>query len=58
MKRLGLGTEESNRRSQDALEQLWQYVNQLFAPLPDEALLIEAGTEMQEVARLEPEATW
>ena len=106
MKRLGLGTEESNRRSQDALEQLWPYMAQLFAPLPDEALLVEARfvpdsdelyeawsslvlsfleeielafpasapptpprsehtphlqtllTDMQEVARLEPEAIW
>ena len=106
MKRLGLGTDESNQRSQDALEQLWPYMAQLFAPLPNEALLVEVGfvpdldelyqawshlvfpflkeiglflptsshptpsrsehtphlqillTDMQEVARLEPEATW
>lgn len=43
MRRLGLGTEESNRRTQQALEQLWPEVWQLFAPLPQEALLVEAG---------------
>jgi ring-1,2-phenylacetyl-CoA epoxidase subunit PaaC len=42
-RRLGLGTEESNRRMQNALNQLWSYARQLFVPLPDEALLVEAG---------------
>ena len=41
VERLGLGTEESNRRMQDALETLWVYAQQLFVPLPDENLLVE-----------------
>jgi ring-1,2-phenylacetyl-CoA epoxidase subunit PaaC len=33
VKRLGLGTEESNRRMQRALDELWPYAAQLFAPV-------------------------
>ncbi|MEJ2559023.1 MAG: phenylacetate-CoA oxygenase subunit PaaC, partial [Anaerolineae bacterium] len=40
--RLGLGTDESHRRLQDALNQIWPYTLQLFEPLPDEPLLVEA----------------
>lgn len=43
VKRLGLGTEESNGRMQNALAELWPYAQQLFIPLPDETVLIEAG---------------
>ena len=43
LKRLGLGTEESHRRMQSALNQLWPYTTQLFEPLPGETLLVEAG---------------
>jgi len=43
IKRLGLGTEESHRRTQNALDEMWPYVFQLFAPLPEQALLIQAG---------------
>lgn len=43
LKRLGLGTEESNRRMQAALNELWPYTAQLFEPLPGEAILVEAG---------------
>lgn len=39
--RLGLGTEESNRRLQDGLNTLWPYAQQLFVPLPVESLLVE-----------------
>ena len=42
VKRLGLGTEESNRRTQTALSELWRYAQQLFVPLPDESILVEA----------------
>jgi ring-1,2-phenylacetyl-CoA epoxidase subunit PaaC len=42
IKRLGLGTEESHRRTQVALDQLWPLAGQLFQPLPDESLLVEA----------------
>ena len=43
LRRLGLGTEESHRRMQAALNQLWPYTRQLFAPVPGEELLVEAG---------------
>lgn len=41
VERLGLGTEESNGRMQDALDNLWPCAQQLFILLPDEGLLIE-----------------
>lgn len=40
VKRLGLGTEESHRRMQNALDEVWGYALQLFVPLPDEAGLV------------------
>jgi ring-1,2-phenylacetyl-CoA epoxidase subunit PaaC len=43
IKRLSLGTDESHRRTQQALDQLWPYTYQLFDPLPGEARLIEAS---------------
>lgn len=43
VRRLGLGTEESHRRMQAALEALWPYTQQLFAPTPQEDLLVQAG---------------
>ena len=43
VERLGLGTEESNRRMQRALDELWPYAQGLFVPLADEAELVEAG---------------
>ncbi|MBK7897645.1 MAG: phenylacetate-CoA oxygenase subunit PaaC [Anaerolineaceae bacterium] len=41
IKRLGLGTEESNRRTQAALDELWPYAQQLFVPLPGESILVD-----------------
>ncbi|NUM43856.1 MAG: phenylacetate-CoA oxygenase subunit PaaC [Anaerolineales bacterium] len=41
--RLGLGTEESHRRMQTALDELWPYTGQLFDPLPGEDDLVRAG---------------
>lgn len=41
IKRLGLGTEESKRRSQTALDELWPYAQQLFVPLPGESILVD-----------------
>jgi ring-1,2-phenylacetyl-CoA epoxidase subunit PaaC len=41
--RLGLGTDESHRRMQRALDALWLPFQQLFVPSPHEALLVEAG---------------
>jgi ring-1,2-phenylacetyl-CoA epoxidase subunit PaaC len=43
VRRLGLGTDESNRRMQAALDTLWPQAMQLFVALPDEALLIREG---------------
>ena len=43
VERLGLGTEESNRRMQDALNTLWPYHAQLFQVLPNDAALVKAG---------------
>lgn len=43
IKRLGLGTQESNRRLQKALDGLWPYTLQPFTPLPGEAELAQAG---------------
>jgi ring-1,2-phenylacetyl-CoA epoxidase subunit PaaC len=41
--RLGLGTDESHRRMQQALDALWGPFQQVFAAGPDEALLIGLG---------------
>ena len=43
VERLGLGTEESNRRTQAALDTQWALTAQLFAPLPGESELVAAG---------------
>jgi ring-1,2-phenylacetyl-CoA epoxidase subunit PaaC len=43
VRRLGLGTEESNRRMQRGLDELWPVASQLMHPLPNEVLLTEAG---------------
>lgn len=43
VERLALGTEESSRRMQGALDELWPYTSQLFAPLPEESTLSDAG---------------
>ena len=43
LKRLGLGTEESHERTQNALNELWPHALQLFVPLPGEQELVEAG---------------
>ena len=43
VERLALGTAESARRMQVALEALWPYVDQLFQPLPEEEALVRAG---------------
>lgn len=42
VQRLGLGTEESRRRMQEALDTLWPQTLQLFVPLPDEERLVQA----------------
>jgi ring-1,2-phenylacetyl-CoA epoxidase subunit PaaC len=64
VKRLALGTDESHQRMQAALDMQWPYVGQLFTPLQDDALLVEAGyipsmTELQQswLARTMPMLT-
>jgi ring-1,2-phenylacetyl-CoA epoxidase subunit PaaC len=41
--RLGDGTAESNRRMQSALDDLWMYTGEMFAPDATELALIETG---------------
>ena len=41
--RLGDGTEESHRRAQEALEELWPYTGEMFETNEVERALIEAG---------------
>ena len=41
VERLGLGTEESTSRMQAALDELWDYAQQLFIPLENEAILVQ-----------------
>ena len=41
--RLGDGTEESHRRIQDALEELWMFTGELFQPAPYEEQVCSAG---------------
>jgi ring-1,2-phenylacetyl-CoA epoxidase subunit PaaC len=53
VRRLALGTDESHRRMQAALDMQWPYVGQLFMPLQDDALLVKVGyipsmTELQQ----------
>lgn len=43
VRRLGLGTEESHGRTQVALNSLWPYAFQLFAPIDGESELVKAG---------------
>lgn len=50
VKRLGLGTAESNTRMQAALDTLWPYAQQLFMPLPHEDALQEASVIADPVA--------
>jgi len=56
LERLARGTEESRRRLEAALEQLWPYLPQLWQPLPGDATLADAGmvpdpAELEEAAR-------
>lgn len=43
VERLALGTDESRRRTQHALNELWPFAGQLFQPVLDEEGLVEAG---------------
>lgn len=54
MLRLGDGTEESQRRLQQALDELWGYVPELFAMDELEQGLLEAGIAVDRAALREP----
>lgn len=41
--RLGDGTEESHRRMETAIEQLWMYTGEMFEPASYETVLVQAG---------------
>ena len=43
VRRLGLGTDESHRRMQRALDELWPLTGQLFSAQPGDDLLVAAG---------------
>ncbi|GAA5534741.1 1,2-phenylacetyl-CoA epoxidase subunit PaaC [Deinococcus aluminii] len=43
VERLALGTDESHRRTQNALNELWPFAAQLFQSVQDEEKLVEAG---------------
>ena len=43
VKRLGMGTDESNTRMQAAIDAIWPYARQLFVPVPGEDHLVKAG---------------
>ena len=51
--RLGDGTEESHRRAQDAIDDLWAYTGEMFAVDDSERGLIEAGIAI-DAAALKP----
>ena len=52
--RLGDGTEESHRRAQDALDELWPYTGEMFAADDETEALIGNGVAI-DPARLRPE---
>ncbi|MCX4387204.1 phenylacetate-CoA oxygenase subunit PaaC [Micromonospora peucetia] len=67
VKRLGDGTEESHRRMQAAVDQVWPYVHELFAPDPaapvDPATLwadfeARVAAVLDEATLTRPEAGW
>jgi ring-1,2-phenylacetyl-CoA epoxidase subunit PaaC len=54
MVRLGDGTEESHRRAQDAVDDLWAYTGEMFAVDESERALIERGVAV-DPATLHPQ---
>ncbi|MBW2938850.1 phenylacetate-CoA oxygenase subunit PaaC [Aureisphaera sp. CAU 1614] len=67
VKRLGVGTEESNQKMQEAIDGLWQYTNELFEMTEVDDLSVRGGigvnlselkeTYFKEVAEVLKEAT-
>lgn len=47
VRRLGLGTNESHKRMQAALDQLWHYTPQLFMPTGNTEMLLRLGINIQ-----------
>jgi ring-1,2-phenylacetyl-CoA epoxidase subunit PaaC len=45
--RLGDGTEESHRRMEEALDQLWKFTGELFVPADYERALVEKGVAVE-----------
>jgi ring-1,2-phenylacetyl-CoA epoxidase subunit PaaC len=43
LKRLGDGTEESKKKAQNAVNDLWVYTNELFQMTPNDKIIAEAG---------------
>ncbi len=54
MRRLGLGTAESNQRAQAALDELWGYVGELFQARDAEAGLLSGGIAVDRTSLHEP----
>jgi ring-1,2-phenylacetyl-CoA epoxidase subunit PaaC len=52
--RLGDGTEDSHRRAAEALDRLWRFTGEMFAPDAAEASLVEAGV-LPDPAAIRPE---
>jgi len=50
LKRLGGGTEESNRRAQAAVDDLWRYTDELFHTTPAQQALLETGVSVDVAA--------
>jgi ring-1,2-phenylacetyl-CoA epoxidase subunit PaaC len=55
MVRLGDGTEESHRRAQDAVDDLWAYTGEMFQVDESERALIERGVVAVDPATLHPQ---
>ncbi len=53
--RLGGGTEESHRRTQAAIDELWRFTGEMFVPEPALASLVESGVAVDPATL---EATW
>ncbi len=52
--RLGDGTEESHRKMQEGLNEVWRYTDEIFQPVEREKILIAAGV-LPDLAALKPQ---
>src|SRR5690606_9969277 len=53
IRRLGDGTEESHKRMQAAIDELWMYTDELFNPTPTEIAMAEEGIGV-DITKLKP----